>query len=51
MEQLRSSVWSSETLLAGAQFVDQQPNGLLCKVECIDQDLQNEFFDPGILLW
>lgn len=29
MEQLRSSVWSSETLLLGVKHVSQQPDGLL----------------------
>ena len=32
-ESLRSSVWSSETLLQGATEISQQPCGLLCKDE------------------
>lgn len=33
MEQLRSRVWSSETLVAGMQNVSRQPKRLLVKAE------------------
>lgn len=33
LAKLRSSVWSSETLVGGMKAVVQQPNGLLVKTE------------------
>ena len=33
MEELRSSVWSSETLVAGMAHVSQQPKRMLVKAE------------------
>ena len=39
---LRSSVWSSETLAAGAVAVTAQPNGLLMKAE-EDEELLAEY--------
>ena len=40
--ELRSNVWSSETLVAGAAAVAAQPGGLLVKDE-EDQQLVDEF--------
>ena len=42
MAALSSSVWSSETLLAGVQNVVRQPDALLAKTE-EDQALVDEF--------
>ncbi len=43
---LRSSIWSSETLLHGMRAVSEQPNGLLMKDEDEDEDLALEYQVP-----
>ena len=42
LAKLRSSIWSSETLVGGMKTVVQQPNGLLVKTE-EDKSLLHEY--------
>jgi hypothetical protein len=42
LAKLRSSIWSSETLVGGMKTVVQQPNGLLVKTE-EDESLLHEY--------
>lgn len=46
MESLRSSVWSSETLLSGVNHVSQQPDGLLVTKNEEDADLVEQLRVP-----
>lgn len=43
MESLRSSVWSSETLVQGMKEVTSQPTDFLVKDEDADPELAAEF--------
>ena len=49
MESLRSSVWSSETLLEGMKNVSAQPDNFLAKVEDeSDQELVDQYKVPQL---